>query len=815
MDNQYTIKRKPVAKPTATEYEIVELSKSEEVSASEQPANRTSSELSKKSIRILVAIIVGCTLIILVALAYLTFLWFGGPVRASWKKIVFSNWTTTSVVICALAIRWTSGFQTILSTSIVALMFLRKGVPASKIPRISTIRHSNGGPLDLMLLVSPALWKNNSHLTIICLLTLIVSLALQFSSTLLVSDLAISPIAGPARKFRGKGIKQLEGQTDSFNGQLTTNEDGYITPVGLNGYVSLGSLMYTDPLLSTTPSYPVFAEYTYPDKNKPYSNYPDPDTAAYLSPWSALIDDTEPTIRALLPLTTQENRSQVLSYDGNATLYDARWVCAPPNLENLTLIGTGQSGVLSGSANFSVWLPEFYEADGFSDFACQIDHTYKVGNIWAIFTCCLTGDEDSSDQFGLGGMISALDYKANTSDYYYYDELNYPATPQGIGHTWLVINVTNFTIDSGIASAPNIASYAFNDSSKWDIVMPKSGPWVHLTSSQKHARTAQPICSTSSKSCDGPVDPDTVKYAKPWSFVLDVTMCSSALSLSKNMHISARRDRVSAEPIMIYDGLKQLGATTISHTIEERGLLQLNGSELWRQLKLEKKGPYRRWSTATQNFWLSDFPVHWIFTPWDTYGSKNILMKTASFFWGAELYANQSNEDLAQIMQVVIQTTRSPARAMQAIQHLIFSYRYYRFLDYFDTTLPQTITYDVQAIQPVRKRGYLTVATAIGVHFVLMLYVVLAFGVWQGTTRTLTSINQTWQVFTQVSSLQKELALDDTISQISSSTATDHTINAALKHRGLKNKIFVLEEASHGDGVRFRAKDADKTLEVR
>jgi len=417
----------------------------------------------------LIAVIIGCTLVMLGTISYLTFLWFGGPMRRSWKSIVLSNWTATSVAICALAIRWMSGFQTILCTSILALMLLRKGVPISRIPRISTIRFSTSGPLDIMLAV-PSLWKQSFHLSFVCLLTLIVSLGLQFSSTLLLSDLATAPVETFTDNAAGVGLGQFDG------GSLPQYE--------------VGRYFYSDPLLSTTPSYPVFAEYAYPDIYKPY-----------VSPLDTLIDDTEPVIRALFPVATQENRSQLLSFDGNATLYDARWVCMPPHLEDLKLIGNLDGGVLSGSVNFSVRAPELYYRQGYGNsFECLVDYTSlsTTSTSWTLFTCCLTPSEwGSSDQFSLGGIVSALDYKANLSGVYDYSDQNTEDEPQGIGYTWLVINVTDFDPYSGVPGTLTGYNYTFDDPSAWDTSSGDSGPWVRITSSQKHARRVWTTCTSS------------------------------------------------------------------------------------------------------------------------------------------------------------------------------------------------------------------------------------------------------------------------------------------------------------------------------
>ncbi|KAK5092566.1 hypothetical protein LTR24_005145 [Lithohypha guttulata] len=200
------------------------------------------------------------------------------------------------------------------------------------------------------------------------------------------------------------------------------------------------------------------------------------------------------------------------------------------------------------------------------------------------------------------------------------------------------------------------------------------------------------------------------------------------------MHINAWRGQAPNEPTTLEQGLKQLGVTQKPLTLEERGLFHLNDTEMWHQLSLEKEGPYEFWSETTEVKWLANLPTNTIFTPYDT--GLGMLMRNTSFFNGYGAL-NQANEDLSLFVQTVIQETGSPARAMQALQHVIFSSRYYRYLPMFSTPIGQAVTYDKEAIQPVRIRGYVAVMVAIGVHILTVFYILMVFGVLQGQDRLL------------------------------------------------------------------------------
>lgn len=84
---------------------------------------------------------------------YLTFLWFGEGYGRSWSRIVLANWATTSIAMCSVIVRTTVTIQVAFTTSILALALLSRGTSISQIPRISGLRYSNSGPLELLYLL--------------------------------------------------------------------------------------------------------------------------------------------------------------------------------------------------------------------------------------------------------------------------------------------------------------------------------------------------------------------------------------------------------------------------------------------------------------------------------------------------------------------------------------------------------------------------------------------------------------------------------------------------------------------------------------
>ncbi|KAI1154041.1 hypothetical protein F4825DRAFT_207502 [Nemania diffusa] len=142
--------------------------------------------------------IFGGSFLTLAALAFLLFLWGGrGPVEGGakaqpvWRAIMLHGWATQAVTLTSLVLRIISASQAGLCTSMVAALLLeRRSVPVSQVAQLSVTRSVNGGPLGLLYTMT----SRRMRLVVVkpeVLLLFILALttfALQFSSTILISD---------------------------------------------------------------------------------------------------------------------------------------------------------------------------------------------------------------------------------------------------------------------------------------------------------------------------------------------------------------------------------------------------------------------------------------------------------------------------------------------------------------------------------------------------------------------------------------------------------------------------------------------------
>lgn len=575
-------------------------------------------------------------IILLAVIAYLFFLWFGRNSGSFWSRIVLSNWATTSVVISALVIRVVVKTQMALITSVLALATMKTGVTLNKISRISSIRYSNAGPLELLhLLFGSAKYCLSPPIFLLALLSGFLTILLQFSSTLLVSDLATNPVETPANISGNAVMPPMEENT-------------------------LLEKFYTDAFVSSEPTYPIFAEFSNRGER---SNDP-------------RIDDTDPIIRALLPVSAKAHRSRIHSFEGNASIYDARWICSQPNVTNINLVGTHFEGMyLTGNLQPSILVPPMVTANQSVEFNCSLYPTTSISGSWTLVTCpvynsafgLIRGIDTAYDTTKVQTLLShnmtitveqgtfsaeiwlPFDPEISINDGYF----NFPAF---IGDTYLLVIVSNITTPEhdNIVGSPDSSEYksesawyfAFNDSRAWNSN--GIGSWTRLESThtiEKYASGSSPEFYFSA--------------SQSLSLAIDVSFCSSAFTSVKNVHVKAheRQSRMSRSQCRTEFSRSVL--QVIVMTRKSVASLQLDEARLYEQLESERAEIVR------SNPYYPINPVSNIFN------QGSLIMPLVNRAWYpvvrglAEL--SPVHENRAGLFQQIIQKTGSPALAMQAM----------------------------------------------------------------------------------------------------------------------------------------------------
>ncbi|KAI0506208.1 hypothetical protein F5B22DRAFT_624576 [Xylaria bambusicola] len=241
-------------------------------------------------------ILAGGTIVILGTLSFLIFLWFGkGPdaggenATPAWRMIMLRDWLPQVITLASVAIRVAIAAQIAVCTSMCAALILeRRRVRKSQAARFSVARCVNDGPWSLILaFLTDVPTQTFFHPESVLVVFLgLATLATQFTSTILLSDLGDTSLA-------------LFPSTMRLN--LTAENNSY----------SLGQ-----PYWGQRPrSFASFGE-----SPPGYSSQPN----------QRGLSDTGLKRRAFLPFSDEGNRTSLRGYEGQAFVLNSRVACMPP-----------------------------------------------------------------------------------------------------------------------------------------------------------------------------------------------------------------------------------------------------------------------------------------------------------------------------------------------------------------------------------------------------------------------------------------------------------------------------------------------------
>lgn len=240
-------------------------------------------------------------LLILGAVGFLVFLWTGKADNLFWHAIMLRQWATRAVTITALAIRTCTSLQAGIAVAMLASLLLEssRGTRLMDAPMLSVARATETVSISLLKPVLSDFDFSNALYSTLLVLLVATSTILQFSSTVLVTDLTLGQIPGIAS----------EKETN-----YTYSRSRYD---GSDVAVLSSSRTWSRP----PPAYPAFAEHSAP------ITVP------------AGVDDTGELLRAFLPYRDARSRETLHSYSGEALVLDSRVSCQPPQLKHLSVSG--------------------------------------------------------------------------------------------------------------------------------------------------------------------------------------------------------------------------------------------------------------------------------------------------------------------------------------------------------------------------------------------------------------------------------------------------------------------------------------------
>ncbi|RBQ74214.1 hypothetical protein FVER14953_08418 [Fusarium verticillioides] len=242
------------------------------------------------------------TVVIAAVVTFLGFLWWGAiasvnegdrPSSHILRRILGSGWLLRSITISSLVYRVVAGAQAATATEMIASIFLEdNGCLLPDLARLSLTRCQTAGPFQLAFTAPRQLFDpGNLFKSGLLVALLIASVVTQFTSTILLTDLSAARLVNdPTALNVAFGFKYPSSEDENSSANL------------FNPYAGV------DYWTSRPSSYLRFAEISTP---------PVQGDGVY---------DTGAIARAFLPFNNSTRRATLRSYEGPATVVDARVV---------------------------------------------------------------------------------------------------------------------------------------------------------------------------------------------------------------------------------------------------------------------------------------------------------------------------------------------------------------------------------------------------------------------------------------------------------------------------------------------------------
>ncbi|KAF2829777.1 hypothetical protein CC86DRAFT_174792 [Ophiobolus disseminans] len=478
---------------------------------------------------------------------------------------------------------------------------------------------------------------------------------------------------------------------------------------------------------SSQPSYPAFAEYK--QNGTQGTNY----------------IDSGATYRGFLPFNNATLRENILSYSGPMTVVDERVVCVKPTLTNAEFrIPAHSDDTLSANINFNNTHSDIVQHGYQTGFNCTMPHYWHVqhSGYWYASLCRL--DLGSGEL--RGGILPEDDTRTHETN------------------VWLIFNVTS----------------AWNVEEQWlqmvadkeeTVVLPlrqlesPDGAWAKighanmtvdvslcLLNPKPDVYDVEVLGSRSTITTDNSIywDPATRKYETGWS-------------------------RLQLDALGAAD-LEEAGfEATRAFSQEERGVLSLQApATSWNSTR----APTAYKTTKYQPMIHGSLDKN---KPWNYAGGMNdsfILTPKADF-------ADAIHRNHMWVTQDILNRTNNPAKALQAVTHIVMQTAYYDWFANYDLNVTATYSMTEQRYIPLTWKHFAAVAGLLVLHFVLVVFALVLF--FMKTEVSL--LGNAWQAVAQVVS-------NDTAAAVQHGTmATDEEVRKSVKSSGFHESPVVIRRS--------------------
>lgn len=268
------------------------------------------------------AVILVATLILTMAvIGFLAFLWTAPHENSFWRVIVVKGWAGGAVTVSSLMLRTAIDFQAGAAVAMLAAILLETDYHLLLIDtaQVSKLRAGKAIPMDIAIPHIKAMrymWPQSlggyAQLSAVLLLVA-TTLLLQFTSTMLVSDLSLGVLPS---------MPSSENLRFDFAYEWNETDRAWTFPLQPRA---------AKPWMPNLPAFPTFAEFAKPIDVPEH------------------VDETGHLLRAFLPFQDAQSRETISQYSGKALVLDARVSCQRPQLQQLYIDRNQSSFSLAGA----------------------------------------------------------------------------------------------------------------------------------------------------------------------------------------------------------------------------------------------------------------------------------------------------------------------------------------------------------------------------------------------------------------------------------------------------------------------------------
>ena len=519
--------------------------------------------------------------------------------------------------------------------------------------------------------------------------------------------------------------------------------------------------------------------------------------------------DTGLTLRAFLPVRDQQTRSMVASWDGIATVLDARAVCIRPTLLQPRVHYADESIALETGFLIDLDDPPSLGLEGieYANSTCTFEGCPEASACMIPLADLSNNgsiNRDSTDSWRLAMCQPAGDTLFILQSQFQIPGQNTRSGGSGpnysFGNAYMVINVS-----SGSAT-------------EWAQAIPGEDPNLGLFRGSGTTPLGYGVHGQNNEWYD-------LIYSEDARLNLSVSVCYTAFDTADlRVSIESSSNHSDTVPtwnerMKVFDysdirrqfGQEVDGTVTYSNDSKARNILSLQKRESWVPEPDfgDCVAPKNR---VTQTSWITDYAnmagslQSNVFDYYAGYNKTRFLWKGYQLtdLWNGQMGYDYADASLIELIQEILQAGGSLSFAMQSIVTSLSQLAYYQQLQQLNDDSPVTFSSYSIASAPVRQRGIIAVSVVLGVHILIVFCAILPSFLMQ---TKVSALGNAWQAVAQLIGSKTKPILDKAPLATDEEAEDEVKLRVGRKQKLKNHELVGIRLVEEGDAVVVMASD--------